>query len=228
MDELIANMERFGRYTFKPLGQHDDPNEIWHDLIGPLLPIAQADPDAFVTRLNRAVASTEGWAVYGAAHAIIELLGGDFRHPAAGELMHRSLQFLRSRGVPELHLTGYEREFWARHHGRTEPWLVGRPRPTLQEAPITEPKVGEQRLLMRISPEPDSNLVLLSHGGDGYLAVIDARYSDDNPARSRRDWKTARRLDDLYWDIGTVSQIPTFWCDSELEPYFPLPPPRLQ
>ncbi|MGW4677349.1 hypothetical protein ACWEOS_02665 [Micromonospora taraxaci] len=97
MDELIANMERFGRYTFKPLGQHDDPNEIWHHLIGPLLPIAQADPDAFVTRLNRAVASTEGWAVYGAAHAIIELLGGDFRHPAAGELMHRSLQFLRSR-----------------------------------------------------------------------------------------------------------------------------------
>ncbi|MGW4677350.1 hypothetical protein ACWEOS_02670 [Micromonospora taraxaci] len=81
---------------------------------------------------------------------------------------------------------------------------------------------------MRISPEPDSNLVLLSHGGDGYLAVIDARYSDDNPARSRRDWKTARRLDDLYWDIGVVSQIPTFWCDSELEPYFPLPPPRLQ
>lgn len=225
--ELVAKMDRFGRFTFAPLEYRGDSGEIWSGIIGPLYPIAQADPGAFVTDLARTVVPAGGWAVYGGSHAVFELLGGNFRHPAADELMDESLEFLRSRGVPNLRLTGYEHQFWVEHRGRTEQWLTGRPRPTRAAAPIADLRPGEERFLAQIFPEPDSNLVLVRRGGEGYIAVIDAKFSDDDPRRSRRDWKGARTLDDLYWDIGTTFQVPTYWHAPELGPYFPLPRPQL-
>lgn len=105
---LIATMDRFGRYTFAPMDYEGDAGAIWSEIIAPLYPIAQADPAGFVTDLAKTLIPVGGWAVYGGSHAVRELLGGDFRHPASDELMEHSLDFLRSRGVPDSRLTGHE------------------------------------------------------------------------------------------------------------------------
>ncbi|WP_229075087.1 hypothetical protein [Actinoplanes sp. DH11] len=220
-------MDRFGRFVFPLIESNEDAADIWGGTVAPLYPVAQANPDAFVTNVAKAVMPAGGWAVYGGSHLIAELLGFDHRSPVADDLMGESLEFLRSRGAPNLHLTGYEHTFWVTHRGRTERWLTGRPRPTAAEAPIPELRSGEVRLLAHLHPAVDSNLVFVRRGGDGYAAEIDARSGDDDPGRSRHEWKIAPAIDDLYWEIGTTFQIPTFWYATELEPFLPLPRPRL-
>ena len=95
------------------------------------MPLARADPDAFVTSLAAAVLPVGGWAVYGAAHTGYNLLETGFDHPEFDRLQSASLQFLRERGVPKSRVTGDEWQFWLSHQGKTEPWLVGAqaPRP---------------------------------------------------------------------------------------------------
>jgi hypothetical protein len=219
-------MARFGRYSFQP---HLSPDtEIYHDVIIPLYPLAQASPDKFVTWLRDQVLPVGGWAVLGASRALWELLGSGFQHPARTELLTAGLQFLRNRGVPNPMVTGYEWRFWCDTKGQNEPWLVGRPKPTPDEAPITDLTPGELRPIIQIFPEPDSNRILVRRQDGGYTSVVDARWSDDDPHRVQRDDKHAATLNDLYWEIGCVFQIPTHWYHPEMAPYFPLPPPRLE
>jgi hypothetical protein len=53
-----------------------------------------------------------GWAVYGAARTVTELLDAHFDHPAHDALRTASLQFLRERGVPNSMLAGNELNYW--------------------------------------------------------------------------------------------------------------------
>ena len=61
----------------------------------------------------------------------------------------------------------------------------------------------------------------------GYEALVDARWSDEDPRRSRSHWKSAESLYDLYAQIGNALQTPSPWHDPELGSFFPLPAPRI-
>jgi hypothetical protein len=225
---IVGRMETFGRYCIDPIRSGIDAASVWEEIIAPLAGTAMHNSDAFATTLADILIPAGEWATYGGSRMLTELLGGDFQHPAGDALKTVALDFLRSRGCPNSILTGYEWQFWLDHKGRTEPWLVGRPRPTLAEGPITPLRPGELRQIAQVFPEPDSNLVFVRTGGDqGYVAVIDARWSDEDPRRVRSEWKTGATIDDLYWTIGTSFQVPTHWFDPELRPYFPLSRPRL-
>jgi Flp pilus assembly protein TadD len=239
--DIVPMMEKVGWFQFDPTHSGVDADEIYLPIIAPLHRLAQAAPGPFLEALRDAVLPGGGWAVYGAARTVMEVLAGDYDHPAYHDLLRASLEFLRERGVPATMLNGYEWDFWLANNGRgplsagdeigpgREPWLVGRPKPTIDEAPITGLQQNELRRVAQVSPEPDSNVILVKRadGGDSYVAVIDARYSDEDPTRSQADWQRAGTLDQLYWAIGTSFQVPTHWYHAELEPYFPFPRPRL-
>lgn len=221
-------MEQYGRYIFNPLRSNFEPDNIWAS-VASLYPLAQADPDAFVTALSERFLPAGDWSLYGAARMVTELLETGFKHPAHDALLTASLQFLRERGVPNLMLTEYEWRYWVDTQGKTEPWLVGRSKPTPEQAPITDLAVGEVRRIAQVFPEADSNIILVRrHEEGGYVSVIDAKWSDDNPTRSQGDWERADTLNELYWKLGCSFQVPTYWYHEELEPYFPLPEPRLE
>jgi hypothetical protein len=59
------------------------------------------------------------------------------------------------------------------------------------------------------------------------VAIVDARYSDDDPTRARWVWHRAPTLYQLYLQVGRSLQTPPHWVTSELEAYVPLPPPRV-
>jgi hypothetical protein len=226
--DIIATMESFGRYSLGALRNPLDMGYIADRIIIPLFTIAQADQNAFLTALRDKTIPVGGWAVYGASRIMREVIAGEVNHPAFDELQAAGLRFLRERGVPNMQLTGYEWNFFLDHRQGAEPWLVGRPKPTPEEAPITELAPDELRRIAQLFPEADSNLVFVRRDPSGaYTAVLDRKWSDDDPTRSQDDWKTASTLNDLYWDIGCNFQVPTHWYHPEMGPYFPLPKPRL-
>jgi hypothetical protein len=220
-------MEQYGRYIIDPLRNNLDAGKIW-ETIAPLYPLAQAGPDAFVAALNEKFLPVGGWAVYGAARTVTELLDAHFEHPVHNALRTASFQFLRERGVPNSMLTGNEWNYWLANQGKTKPWLVGRPKPPPEKAPITDLTPGEVRRIAQVFPEAESNIILVRrHEEGGYVSVIDAKWSDDDPIRSQGDWERVDTLNDLYWKLGCSFQVPTYWYHDELGPYFPLPKPRL-
>jgi hypothetical protein len=224
---ITSVMERYGRYIISSLRSNLDAGEIWES-IAPLYPLAQVDPESFVAALKDKFLPVGGWSLYGAARVVTELLGVNFEHPAHDALRTASLQFLRERGVPNNMLTGNEWNHWLANQGKTELWLVGRLKPTPEKAPITDLAPGEVRRIAQAFPEADSNIILVRrHEEGGYVSVVDAKWSDDDPTRSQGEWERAGTLNDLYWKLGCSFQVPTYWYHDELEPYFPLPKPRL-
>lgn len=226
--DTVTLMERFGRHTIDRANSTENPDTVWETFVAPFFPIAQSDPGGFVTALARVLRPVGGWAGYGGMRLIVEVLGGDFEHPAADEVRTAALDFLRSRGVPNASLTGYEWQFWLAHKGQTERWLVGRPRPSLEEAPITDIEPGHIRRVVKLLPDEDSNLILVRHAaGGGYESVVDARRNEQDARRVRNRGLYNATLDGLYWDIGCGLQTPPFWVNRELRPYFPLQRPNL-
>jgi hypothetical protein len=141
-------------------------------------------------------------------------------------MMGASLDFLRSMGVPTMRLNGYESRFWREHKGLTEPWIQSRPRPV--HPTLTEISPGEVRRIAQLESKPDSNAIYVRRNLDGrYTALIDARWSDDEPRRNQSDWKTEGTLYELYCEIGESLQVPSFWSHPELEPFFPYPRPSI-
>ncbi|GAA4728875.1 hypothetical protein [Phytohabitans rumicis] len=227
---VISMVARFGRYTMEPPNaQGEDPSAIYDEIIAPLYVIAQADPDGFLVALRDKVMPVGGWAVLGASRVLWEVLTSEQReHPVHDELLGAALNFLRERGVPNLLVKGYEWRYWLSVKGDDERWLTGRPKPSPEQAPIPDLDDGELRRLIQVFPEKNSNLIFVRrHPDGGYVSVVDARRSDDDPTRVQWEDKRAASLNDLYWEIGCVFQTPTYWYRPEMGPYFPLPRPRL-
>ncbi len=89
-----------------------------------LFPLAQADPEMFLTELAQAVLPVGGWAVYGAEHVARSLLGSSiFQHSSYIALMDASLSFLRASGVPPARLNGYEWNSWVDSGGTIDTWF---------------------------------------------------------------------------------------------------------
>lgn len=238
LDQIVAQMERFGRYSqshsrVAMLAESGTTEAalteaVRREILAPLYYLVQEDPGRLVDLLRERVLTVGGWAVRGASRALIELPFDLSPHPAYNELLEHSLEFLRSRGFPASVLSPLELDFWEAKGGTQENWLTGKARPTLAEAPVTDLAPGELRPLIRFSEDPHGNVVLVRRHHDGtYVGVVERRWSDDDLRRAQTEDYHAVTLSDLYWKIGSAFQISTYWHDPELGPYFPSPSPRL-
>lgn len=224
-DDVVTRMERFGRFEFDPAGTDIDASDVWGELQAPFLPFAQSDPEGFTRALAEAVLPAGGFALFGAARTVWNLVGSDFSSPAHDAVRMAALEFFRDNGVPSGRLSADDRRFW--QENRSEPWLVGRPRPTPEEARIAPLAPGELRRIARITEAPDSNVVYVTAAHDGrFVAVVDAPAGDDDPARVRFDWASVDTLHGLYTRIGEALHTPVHWVADELRPFIPLPPSR--
>jgi hypothetical protein len=223
--DIIRMMERFGRYEFNPQANADNGADIGQ-LMADLYPFASTDPDGFLVALAGAVLQVGGWAAYGASRTIWELLSPSVsirQHPSYNAIMNAALAFLRANGVPPMMVRGYEWNHWLDSGGTIDTWVPRRSTPSHEEAPISELLPGETRRVTQRTSERDSNAILVRRNGDGrYCALIDAKWSDEDPRRVQNEWKFAESLYELYIQIGLAMQVPTYWYDRELEPYFPL------
>ncbi|MFF0204854.1 hypothetical protein [Streptomyces sp. NPDC005017] len=223
--DVVARMERFGRFEFDPVGTDIDASDVWAELQAPFLPFAQSDPEGFARALADAVLPAGGFALFGAARTVWNLVGSDFGSPAYDAVRMAALEFFRANGVPSGRLSADDWRFW--QENRSEPWLLGRPRPAPGEARIAPLAPDELRRIARITGAPDSNVVYAAATPDGrFVAVVDAPTSDTDPTRGRFGWVTADTLYDLYIRIGEAFQTPVHWVAEELLPFVPLPPSR--
>lgn len=227
--DIVSVMERFGRLEFDPQGSGDDAGDIWQQFVE-LSPFASTDPDGFLVALAGTVLPVGSWAVYGASRTIWEFLSSSasVQHPSYSAIMSAALEFLRANGVPPMKLRNYEWDHWLALGGTMDTWVPRRPIPSLREAPITALLPGESRRVAQLTSEPDSNMILVRRNSDGrYCALTDAKWNDEDPRRVQDEWKFAESLHELYIQIGLAMQVPTYWYDHELEPYFPLPRPSI-
>ena len=226
--DIIHMMERFGRYEFNPQANADDAADIGQ-MMAELYPFASADPDGFLVALARAVLPVSGWAAYGASRVIWELLSPSAsesvrQHPSYKAIMSAAIEFLRANGVPPMMVRGYEWDHWLASGGTIDTWLPRLPTPSPEEAPIAPLLPGESRKVAQLTSKSDSAVILVRRDGEGrYCALIDAKRSEEDPRRVQNEWKSAGSLYELYIAIGLSLQTPQHWCDSDLEPYFPLP-----
>jgi hypothetical protein len=222
-DITVADLERFGRHSYD---YRANPwPESWADLVGPVYDRYHDDQDAFLALLADLADQYRGtWAAYGAEKLMTEIAGGGLDHPAYGRIMDASLEFLRRSGVSPRQLNGYEWNYWIDSGGTVNTWLTRRPEPT--EDRIERLAIGEIRRLAQLLEDDDSNVFLVKRTAeDRYDWVIDSRQSDEDPTRTQRVHDTADSLHELYIKIGLGLQFVPYWCDSELEPYCPLPRP---
>jgi hypothetical protein len=232
-NDLASLMARFGRFEYDPQGSSEDPSWIYGSVIAPLYASGTEDPVKLLARLEREVSSKGGWGAYGAGHAVWEILSTEQRaslrdNASYNAVVDASLQFLRENGVPPMKVTGYEWDHWTMHGGTIDTWIPPRDPPRREEARITPLRAGELRPVARLTATSDSNVMLVRGSAQqGYTGVVDARYSDEDPRRVQSDWESADDLYDLYLMIGRSLQTPPTWHDPEIEPFFPLPKPRI-
>jgi hypothetical protein len=221
-------MERFGRHEFDVMNSSDDGVAVFNETQQPLLAFAGSDPDGLVEALANAVCPVGGWAAFGGARTVWNLLTPSFEHPAYDRLMDASIGFLRENGVPPNRVAGYDWQHWIARGGTIETWLPLRPLPTAEQAPITPLRPGEVRPVARLTEASDSNVILVRLDEKSvYRQVVDARYSDEDPRRVRNEYESAPSLRELYIKIANTLQTPPPWHDPQLGMYFPLPRPRI-
>ncbi len=231
-DNIVSVLERFGRYEWDWQANSMSTEELG-SLMGGLYPVASADPDGFLQALAEAALPLGGWVVYGASRLIWELLspgqGSSIsQNPSYRAIMDSAIEFLRGNGVPPVRVRGYEWDYWLSKGGTNVNWLPRIRTPSREEAPISELRPSEIRRVVQITPQPDSNVILVRQKDDGqYGALIDGKYSDEDPRRTLWEWKSAASMYELYVEIGLSQQTPPYWYDKELEPYFPLPRPKI-
>jgi hypothetical protein len=233
LPDLTNKLARFGQFEYYKQQSNDDPVWIYQNIIAPLYELSRSDPDGVLELLRQNASVIGNWAAYGAGHAVWEIFTSEERqglkdNPSYLAVMDALLEFLRQNGVPPNRLTGYEWDHWINRGGTASSWIPPRPLPARETAVITPLRDGEVRAIVRITEEPDSNIVLARRGeDDNYEAIVDARQSDEDQRRGQRVWKSAADLYDLYADVAGSLQIPAPWHDSELEPFFPLAKPAI-
>jgi hypothetical protein len=166
---IVSMTEQFGRHEFDSMGSDLAAFSVWQNLVSPLATYAQTDTAGFVRELAEAVIPAGGWAVYGGARLVGELLDPKLPDPNYHVLMTHSLDFLRACGVPPLKVSGYEWQFWANNKGKVEPWLQARPTPPESQASLTRLGVDEMRRLVQLEEASDSNVIYARYGRGWYL-----------------------------------------------------------
>ena|ERR1022692_2402417 len=120
--DIAAKMARFGRYEFDPKGCGEDFNTIWSEVQSPLMSFAMGDPAGFVAALADAVLPVGGWAVFGAARAIDDMVSPHSPYPRAEDVLDAGLEFLRG-NIPLGKVPQAEWERWLAKGGTADTWL---------------------------------------------------------------------------------------------------------
>jgi hypothetical protein len=225
--DIVDKMVAFGQNDFDHRHEPHPTLDAWNDVLRPLLPIATSDTPKFLALLAAEVLPAGGWAAFGGERLVKELLSGGLDDPSYLRMMDTALDFLRSLGVPASHLNGYEWTRWQTTRGATEGWLAGKRPPIRGTAAITPLQPNETRLLAQAEAGANSNLFYAQRRDVGVALVIDSPYSDDDPTRSRRDWKNVTDLHDALTELGVALEVPPFWHHTELLPFIPLERPRV-
>jgi hypothetical protein len=220
--EIVRLMERFGRYEIDVMRSPDDPQAVFGLTQMPFVPLSQRDPMGLIHLLAEACVPAGGWAAYGADRTVVNLVGASPPGDDWLRILDASIEFLRSNYVPPIRIAPYAWDRWIAGGGTSNTWVPLRPPPDREAAHITPLDAGETRPVVKLGPEADANLVLVRRAGDGYVALIDAKWSDEDAKRSQSDWKRATALYDLYLDIAWSIQVRD-WADTEIEPFFPAP-----
>jgi hypothetical protein len=220
--DILRMMERFGRHEIDIMGSHDDGYAVFKATQQPLIAVAGTDPAGFIRALADACVPAGGWVVYGADRTVVNLVGSSPPGDDWLRILDGSIEFLRANYVPPIRIPPYSWKRFLDNGGTANSWLSLRPAPDREATRITVLGDGEIRRLVKLGPATDANVVLLRRDGDHYVALIDARQSDDDPSRSRREWKRGTALYDLYLDVAWSCQI-WDWADPEIEPFFPAP-----
>lgn len=124
--DIVSMMERFGRIEFDSQGSGENIAAIWSEM-GGLRSFATEDPEGFLAALAEAVLPIGDWAVFGAGRTIWDFLSPNrnssiLQHPAYNAIMNASLEFLRTIGGSQEHVTGYEWQHWVANGGTHETW----------------------------------------------------------------------------------------------------------
>jgi hypothetical protein len=224
--DIVQMMERFGRHEIDPMCSDDDSYAVFQATQEPLLNAARENPQQFIQALADACVPVGGWTVYGADRTVINLIGTTPGGEDWFRILDASIQFLRSNFVPPMRVPQYAWERFLDQGGTGNTWLELRPPPDRGAVQITPLRDGETRRIVKLGPEPDANVVLVRRDGDTYVALVDAKWSDENPTRSQSEWKRASDLYELYVDVAWSSQV-WDWADPEIEPFLPAPKARI-
>ena len=225
--DIAATMAEFGYAELRGAGSGISAERSWQ-ILSVLLPASQSDPGGLTAALAMTVTPLGGYAAYGASRAVAELVGQPFDGPDGAAVLDGAIRFLRAMGVPPIRVRGYEWSYWVRQGGTAETWLPPRPPPPPHDTGIPPFASGETRMVARITTAPDSNILYAQQQETGrYVALVEARYSDDDPTRGVTVWREADSAYGLYCDVGRALQVPPAWVAAELEPYIPLPPPTI-
>ncbi|MCG5451834.1 hypothetical protein [Micromonospora hortensis] len=222
-----AMLADFARYEWYGERSGIGPEQAW-GMLSTLLPLSQSDPAGLTAALAWEVTPQGGWSAYGASRAVAELLGLGFEGDDAKVVLDGGIRFLRQNGVPPLRVRGYEWNRWVDTGGDVTNWLPTIPPPPPERSGLRELAPGEVRHVATLTADRDSNTLHVCRDDSGaYLALIDARYSDEDPTRSRSQWKQAASLYEVFVNVGLALQSPPHWVSAELEPYIPLPRPSI-
>ncbi len=220
--DIIAMMERFGRHEIDVLNSSDDGGALFQATQAPLLDAASRDPEGFIRALADVCVPVGGWAVYGADRTVVNLVGTSPPGPDWLRILDASNDFLRSNFVPPMRIPGYAWDRFIELGGTGNTWLPLRDPPSRETARLTPLAEGETRRLVKMDARPDSNVILAKRDGADHVALIDSRWSDDDPTRSQSEWKRAASQFELYLDVAWSTQT-WDWADPEIEPFFPAP-----
>ena len=220
--DIVQMMERYGRHEIDVMDSDDDGYAVFQATQQPLLAAAGTDPAGFIRALANACVPVAGWAVYGADRTVVNLVGSSPPGDDWLRILDGSIEFLRANYVPPIRVPPYAWKRFVDSGGTANSWLSLREAPDREATCITALSDGEVRRLVKLGPTPDANLVVLRRDGDQFVALIDARQSDDDPSRSRREWKRGTDLYDLYLDVAWSCQV-WDWADPEIELFFPAP-----
>ncbi|MFG2052841.1 hypothetical protein ACGFI9_02320 [Micromonospora sp. NPDC048930] len=221
---MVAN---FARYEWYGERSGMAPEEGWRILVT-LLPLSQSDPAGLTAALARDVTPVGGWSAYGASRVVAELLGPSFASDDAKAVLDGGIRFLRQNGIPPLRVRPYEWNRWVDTGGSVTTWLPLIPPPPQERSGLRDLRPGEVRHVATMTGDRDSNTIHICRDPSGaYLALIDARYSDEDPTRSRSEWKRANSLYEIFLSVGLALQSPPHWVSAELAPYIPLPRPTI-
>jgi hypothetical protein len=224
--DLVPLMERFGRHEIDPMRSTDDSYGVFQSTQEPLLNAAREDPQEFIRALADTCVPAGGWAVYGADRTVVNLVGVNPGGDDWFRILDASIQFLRSNYVPPMRVPPYAWERFIDQGGTGNTWLELRSPPERGTVEITPLSDGDTRRIVKLGPEPDANVILARRDGDSYVALVDAKWSDEDPTRSQSEWKRAPDLHDLYLEVAWSSQV-WDWADPEIEPFFPAPKARI-
>ena len=229
--DTAAVMERLGNYRFYLLRSDYGIGDVDLSLAAPILCLEDAEERQAASGRCAELLANEllpngGWPVYGAYKFVDEILRTDYERSADRALLEGGLEFLRENGIPRLHLSPFERNWWDRLRGESATWLVGRQPPGREDAALCELGPGENRHLFDTHrPDGGVNSIYVRRSDDGeYVATVSGQDEGGPPD----DWQRAPTLYDLYVTVGEEVQVPQHSIAEELEPFVPLPKPRIR